>query len=253
MADRHAQILVLLETRYDHLPEQVRRAHTTPGFAHGVDAHVTCPDCFGEQPARVGCETCGGRGYQVERRRRDPYQVNQVTPYGLAGAAAQRELEFTATMGRLEAQLRPPWPTAADELADANLHPEPWEIERARMFARFDYRALELALERLHDGWPGVAATSAQGLELLDGWMPDPIRAPAPAPAEPAPANGHSMNAHALKQRDELIRRQVVTEDRPVQWVARQHGLSPSQVNRICNTRLPSSVRAATIRPVHPR
>jgi len=246
MADRRQQILVLLETRYDHLPEPVRRTHTASGFAHGVDAHVSCPDCFGEQPARTGCEGCGGRGYLVERRRRDPYAVDRVSPFGLDGVRHERRRELDAEIARLDAQTRPPWPSELDAIADADAHPFSWEVARRRMYAEFSYRELDLALEHLHDHSPGVAARSPRGLAFIDARMPAPIRAP--AVVEPPPAKGRALNGHTLKQRDELIRRQVLSEGRPVQLVAREHGVTPARVNQICKSGLPTSDRAAKVR-----
>ena len=41
--------------------------------------------------------------------------------------------------------------TAKDELADADAHPEAWEVERRKMYRRYDYGLLDRALEGLRD------------------------------------------------------------------------------------------------------
>lgn len=237
MADRHAQILALLQTRFDHLPAPVRHTHTSAGFVDNADAHVTCPDCFGEMPGRVGCETCRSQGFLVEERRRDPYRVEHVAPYGLDQAGHERAREVDAQLGRLEQQLRAPWKSAADELADANLHPYGWEQARRLMYARFDYRALDVALETLHAAWPGVAASSTRGLGFLDPRMPSPIRAPLAGNAAVVVnvnAKGRAADPRARAQRDELV---LALARQGVDYgeIAAKVGLSAAQLRRIVN------------------
>ena len=231
---RHCQILRLLETRYDGLPEIVRRDHSSSGFVNAVLARESCPDCLANGRTMFGCETCSGRGYLEKSRLVDPYAVRSVTPYGLDGSALERARATERLLQRLEAQTRPPWVSEADALAE--LPPAGWEIARARMFARFDYAALERALEALTLAFPGCSRRSSFGLAFIDLRMPSPIRAPREVVV--VPAKGRTLNGHSMQQRDKLIRRLVLSEDRPVQWVAREHGLSPSQVNRICSRRV---------------
>lgn len=229
---RHQQILRLLDTRYDGLPEPTRRDHAAAGFVHATVARESCPDCLANDRAMFGCESCGGRGWVESARSRDPYAVRSVAPFGLDGTHLERDRAVVRQIERLAAQTRPPWASELDLIADANLHPAGWEIARARMFDRFDYAALERALELLAMTHPGLSARSSLGLAFVDARMPSPIRAPREQVV--VPAKGRALNGHSLKQRDALIRRLVLSEDRPVQWVAREYGLSPSQVNRIC-------------------
>ena len=230
---RHCQILRLLETRYDGLPEPVRRDHAAAGFVHSAVERLSCSDCLANGRTMFGCEGCGGRGWVERARSHDPYAVRSVAPYGLDGSALERARATERLIERLADQTRPPWVSEADVVAA--LRPEAWEVARARMFARFDYAALELALELLTMHHPGRAARSRSGLAFIDARMPSPIRAPRELVC--VPVKGRALNGHGLRQRDALIRRLVLSEDRPVQWVAREHGISPSQVNRICSRR----------------
>jgi hypothetical protein len=202
---RRNQIIRLLETRDDHLPQPIRREHSPAGFIHNTQVRETCPDCFGENPGKVGCETCKSSGYIEYIRERDPYAVEKVQPYGMTGDRHEKRRERDNELRRLEAQTSPPWTSAADELAYANAHPEPWEIARARKWRDYDYPALHNALELLRDRDEGAykllhachvyqwLETSAvmehaieRGLSFIDQRMPDVIRAPGDQAPDPA-------------------------------------------------------------------
>lgn len=233
MPDRRSKILRLYATRHDHLPEPVKRTDAPAGFVHRMVAREVCPDCFGESPGRVGCESCRGRGFVEVLRVRDPYAVTRVQPYGFSQATVERARSTDAQIARLEAQLAPPPVSELDAIEEANRHPYLWEKRRREMYLRFDYRALDTALELLHWKLPGVAPMSARGLAYLDPLMPDPIRAPAAASDPVSQARGRYADPAARLQRDRQVRRWVLVEEMPVQWVAAQVGLSVAHVNRI--------------------
>lgn len=233
MPDRRSKILRLYATRHDHLPEPVKRTDAAAGFVHRVLSRETCPDCFGEQPGRVGCETCRGRGWVEVLRLRDPYAVTRVQPFGLSPAVVERARELDRTIARLEAQLAPAPVSELDAVEEANRSPYAWELARRRMYAMFDYRALDVALEQLAWVLPGVPPMSPRGLRLVDPLMPDPIRAPEPTRAPVSQARGRYADPGARLQRDRQVRRWVLVDEMPVQWVAAQAGLSVAHVNRI--------------------
>lgn len=147
--DRHAQIITLLRSRDDHLPTQARRDHPPAGFIHNTVVRQTCADCLSNDRILKTCETCHGRGYIEVARERDPYAVEKVQPYGMTGDRHEQRRERDSEIARMEAQTREPWSSEQDALADANRHPEMWELERARKWRDFDYAALDVALERL--------------------------------------------------------------------------------------------------------
>lgn len=196
-AERRAQIVALLTSRDDNLPLPVRRGMPPAGFVHHTVARESCPDCLANDKRSKACETCRGRGYIETHRERDPYAVDKVQPYGLDVTRHERTRERDATIDRLTQQTRPPWTSPADELAEANRTPYRWERERKRMWATYDYPALDKALERLrqHDpqacslihsvyvyGWAEPSSTVEaivdRALVFIDARMPDPIRAP---------------------------------------------------------------------------
>lgn len=237
MPDRRVQILMLYVTRNDHLPTPLRRWHTTAGFNHDAVARETCPDCFGETPGRIGCETCRGRGYSEVRRQRDPYSVDRVQPYGIDGNRHAVARERDAAIDRLDAQLATPYATPADEIADANARPFAWERLRKDMYKRYDYRALDIALERMHTDHPGVAPLTREGLALLDAWLPDPLRAPPlPKPSVNVAAKGRHADPKARSQRDDQVRDMLASG---ASWdeVAHVVGLSAKQLRRIASRR----------------
>lgn len=197
MPDRRAQIIRLLETRDDELPLPTRRDHTTSGFVHRQLHRESCPDCLANDRTMFGCETCGGRGYLEEMVDRDPYAVDKIQPYGITESRRERDIERNRQIDRLAEQTREAWKSPEDELADANRHPFGWETARRRMYASFDYGALDCALEelRLADpamcsllhsvyvyGWSEPSTTLEaivqSALQFIDERMPDPIRAP---------------------------------------------------------------------------
>lgn len=218
--ERRAQIIALLDSRDDGLPVRSPSALAASGFVHGVWAAVSCPDCLANGRVIPGCESCGGRGTVEEFRRRDPYANEVVMPFGWEADGREAERARDRAIEVLGEQVRPPR-SEADLLAEANARPYGWERERARMYREFDYAALDRALERLRGRLPGVSPYSERGLELLDGWLPDPLRAPSPA-----------AGAGALVGRDVAIRRAILAR-RPTRVVAEEFGLSVSQVNRI--------------------
>lgn len=195
---RLEQIIRLLQTRDDNLPQPSRRpSYTTAGFVHNAPARETCEDCLTNGRTLPTCETCGGRGYTEYRRERDPYAIEKVVPYGLQPAAHEQRRDTDAQIARLEQQLAPPFATPADELAHANKHPEPWEIARRHMYRAYDYAALDHALEQLRQidegayhalhacyvyAWAepsaGYEHAVTRGLDHLDRELPTPLRAP---------------------------------------------------------------------------
>lgn len=87
-------------------------------------------------------------------------------------------------------------------------------------------------------------------LAYIDSRMPDPIVVPrdvtqnARERTQAPKANGHVLTGVALHRRDKEIRNLVLTKHLGVQYVARQYGISPSQVNRICAVK-PAQERVA--------
>lgn len=198
MNERLQAIIVLLETRDEGLPEPaVPRTHAASGFAHDVTVVLDCPDCLTNGRRMFGCETCGGSGHVSEHRDQDPYAVNTVQPFGLSPDRHEATRRRDSEIARLTEQTKPPYESPADELADANKHPYPWEVERRKRYRTFDYAALDRALDalRLADeaayhllhtvyvyGFVELSVTLeavvARGLVFLSSRLPDPIRAP---------------------------------------------------------------------------
>lgn len=243
-AERRAQIVRLLATRDDHLPVPAARPLSTAGFVHRSVARESCPDCFGESPGRIGCETCRGRGYLEARRGRDPYDTGQSL--GVFGESSRRH-EATAErdreIARLAAQVAPP---RSEADLTAEIRPEPWEAARSNAWAQFDYALLDLALEELRAVWEhayhAIMAVHVyrwrdagqveqvvidRGLDFLGWFLPDALRAPKAEPDPPTPE----------PPRDSEIRR-LIRDGAAAQWVARRFGLSVSQVNRIASGRM---------------
>lgn len=268
MSDRRAAIIRLLETRDDHLPTPTRREHSTPGFVN-EESPRSCPDCLSNGRVMKSCEICGGSGVLSGKRldriavpdalpgdgeARDPYAVDKVVPYGLDPTRHDRVRDRDAEIDRLSAQTREPWKSSADELAEANAHPEGWEVARRRMYQAFDYAALDRQLELLRqvdDGaykalhacfvyrWvePSAGFDSAceRGLRFLDERLPDPLRAPG---SEPAVANlkarGWLDDPKALAQRDGVIRARAIAGAKPRE-LAEEFKLSVASIYIICN------------------
>lgn len=213
---RRGQIIRLLETMNDGLPEISRRDHSTSGFVNKVRSR-TCPDCLANGRVMIGCETCGGSGEVRPPRlgaiaapdalpddgaERDPYQENKTQPYGLTNEARDREVAIDSAIARASDQLRR-FPgfrpaSARDEVEEANRSGGyPWERERRAAWKRYDYERLTVALDELrvadeagyhllHSvfvyGWSEPSGTMEmvveRALRFLDGLMPTPMRAP---------------------------------------------------------------------------
>lgn len=195
---RREQIIVLLETRDDHLPQPAARRHVDPGFVHNAKARETCEDCLASgdtTAAKVGCETCGGRGWIEVVRTSDPYELEGTKPFGWDVRHHELAHDRDAELRRLAQQTAPLRATDADDLADTR--PHQWEIDRQRKWADYDYRALDAALEELRQvddgaykllhsvyvyGWLDhsavVEAACARGLRFIDARMPATIRSP---------------------------------------------------------------------------
>jgi hypothetical protein len=199
--ERRAAIIRLLETRDDHLPQPVRRTHTTAGFVHRVKVRESCSDCLANGRSTrptPGCESCGGRGFVEVWRNRDPYAIDKVEPYGLNADQREARIRRDQEIERLDDAVKHWRPaTPEDELAAANERGEPWEEARKQMYRSFDYQALDLALEtlrhhneslsralhavyvyRLVEPSTTLEAACGRAVAFIDRLMPDPIRAP---------------------------------------------------------------------------
>jgi hypothetical protein len=233
-------IVRLYETRDDHLPEPTRRDHATRGFIHQTDAHEACPDCLANDRTTYACETCGGRGYLVVQRDRDPYAVDKVQPYGLnTDARLEAERDRSAELERLAAQTRAPWASVKDEIAEADKpgNDYGWREARKTMCERYDYDALRVALEIVHVQHPGVPDLSPYGLAFIDARMPERIRAPRAYVAPTSvPAKGVSAGDKALKDRDRLVL-DLAAKGVDYGTIAKQVGLSARQLRRVINER----------------
>lgn len=219
---RRSQIIVLLETRDDHLPQPTPHTHVDPGFVHNTPHRESCPDCLANDRVLKSCETCGGRGYLEELHAADPYEIQQVRKYGIDPRRHERVRDRDAQIARLDQQLAPPR-TEQDLLDEANAHPYLWERERERKWRDYDYAALDVALELLRDhdqggyhmlhavyvyGWQDASAVLEaaveRGLRFLDERMPAVIRAPGapdPALAKDSLAYGKRPEHEAARER----------------------------------------------------
>lgn len=200
VADRRAQIVRLLETRDEFLPVSQRREGAPRGFVHRVRVRLTCEDCLANDKPRPGCVTCGGSGWTETWRSVDPYAEKPADAaparYGLTGEVHLVRRERDAEIARLGEQTADPR-SEADLLAAANALPAGWERARRRMWARFDYEALDWCLDELRAvdaaayhalhavfvyGYAvsgnGHTGSCERGLELLVRLMPRPLRAP---------------------------------------------------------------------------
>lgn len=200
MSERRAAIVRLLESRDDHLPMSVRvEVAASRGFVHRVRVAESCEDCLANGRIMPWCESCGGRGVVERWRSRDPYSENsglRPAPYGLTGDRHEAARARDAELERLEQQVAPPV-SAADQLVRANARADAWERAREWKWARFDYGALDSALDELRrfdEGayhalhavfvyrvagpWNGHHGRCERGLAWLDRVLPDPLRAP---------------------------------------------------------------------------
>lgn len=217
-ARRH-QIIRLLETRFDHLPQPSRRDDRRSGFVHDTLAPTVCPTCEGVDDR---CADCRGRGSIEVRRRRDPYAVEKILRYGFTVDRHETTRARDAEIARLEQQTAPP-KSEADLLAETREHRwleqgEPYRaLERALDAVRRADETIWRALVGLHVWSPMFAV----GIRALDVLLPARLSVPAVASAAPAEA------------RDDRIVRLVMVEGRSSARVAAAEGLSVSQVNRI--------------------
>lgn len=255
--DRHAQIVELLRTHHDHLPQPTRRDDaTTPGFVHHVKVRESCPDCLANSPVPMpGCETCRGVGYTEHLRERDPYAVDKVQPYGLDIARHEETRERDQQIARLGRQLAPAR-SEADLLEEANRHGYPWERMRERLYEEFDHAPLDRALEQLHQaddgayrlvyavhvyGWlePSAVVEAAvqRALRFIDERMPDPIRSPgmaSPAPAKTSLWRGRTdRHAQARLDRDRRVIRAHFAWGWDTGQIAAHESLSRRRVQQI--------------------
>lgn len=246
MTDRHEAILRLLDTRFDNLPDALGISTTvalrgvTSGFVHRTLASVVCPTCEGVDDR---CTTCRGRGFIEKRREVDPMsraegsvvpaQMRAVAPYGVMSMTKLGHVPARdAEIARLAVQTREHPATELDLLADANANPEPWEQARRRMYERFDYAALEVAVDELHKTHPGVSARSMRGLEFIDVRMPDPIRAPG-ALVTSESVQGTAVERDPRAERDARILHLAAVEKRPAAEIAVEVRCSLKTVYRV--------------------
>jgi hypothetical protein len=221
--ERRSAIIALLSTMNDGLPEPPSlRTHSTAGFVNEPRAR-TCPDCMAHpkwpsRAASFGCETCKGSGEVPATRlddialpdglpgdgdSRDPYEVNNTTTAfketTKLGHVPGRDAEIDRALAL--AKDRP----VSEVEAAGEATPYVWERERATMFRRYDYAALQRALELLRDRSPQLAAAVVSvhthrlvepsatleaavehGLRFISLLMPATIRAPGMENKHPA-------------------------------------------------------------------
>lgn len=241
--DRRAEIIRLLETLDDGLPLPVVAPLSSLGFVHRAPFRESCPDCLANGRRMIGCETCRGSGFVEGRRSKDPYDtgVNR----GWQGAARiESAKERDREIDRLEEQTAPPRSEA--ELA-VSVSEERWVLERERLWRKFDYGPLSVALEDLRmadesvcralhavyvyrwlaETTPRLEQLLERGFRFVSVRLPDPLRAPAP------PSVDVGQAAVSVKERNALMRRAFRDEGATSQWLAREYRLSVSQVNRI--------------------
>lgn len=269
MTEREAAIVELLRTRDDHLPEPVRRSEASAGFVHRARSR-TCPDCLANGSVSIHCETCGGSGVVEGKRlqniaapdelpddgsRRDPYAESRIQPYGFDPTRHDEARERDRQIDMLERQTAPAR-SEADLLDDANRHPFAWEIARRRMYRRFDYAALDRALEWIREvdpvahralhavyvyGWMGNVGSAARhcsdGLRLLDWALPARLRAPAPQPGRRIVARVERSAGPAVREiRDDRIR-ELAREGRKPAEIAAECFVSIRTVYNVCRER----------------
>lgn len=217
--ERRNEIVWLLTHRNDHLPLPTRHVEGSSGFVNEKRPR-TCPDCLANGRTMVSCETCGGSGV-VEPSRiglvsvadelddddttRDPYAKNETVGYDRTrhDDANRRDRQIET----LRQQTRPA-PTELELLEEANRRGHAWEEERRTMYRRFDFAAIDRALDLLRaddtdaahaingvyvDGWmteiglitPLAEDLCERGLDYLSTLLPEEIRTGL-APAHPA-------------------------------------------------------------------
>lgn len=232
IVSRRAAIIRLLQARHAFLEPARRVEYATRGFVHDTLAPQVCPTCEGVDDR---CADCHGRGSVEVRRRRDPYAIDKVQPYGLDPTRHEHARDRDAEIQRLAQQTAPP-KSEADLLAEANQRDYTWldarrrwhlaELERALDGIRHTSEPVWHALHALRVGAPLFEA----GIVALDLLLPDPLKAPTP---QQAPARDET--------RDERIARLVLREGVPTADVAASEHLSVRQVQRIVNQDLERS------------
>lgn len=208
----------------------------------------------------IGCETCGGSGEIVSPRRlgaialpdarpedgeaRDPYaKGDKVQPYGMGDEdeldAKDRLVALDNAIRAAARRLDEMLPASeADLLERANREPYAWERERERMYDRFDYAALDVALEQLRQvdgpaytllhsvhvyGWQQQPSTTVEsiverGLAFLDKRLPHPLRAPGPEPERRVVAKvERAAGDVALQVRNDRIRQMAAEGAKPAE------------------------------------
>lgn len=234
--DRRAAIVRLLDTRHEHLPEPVRRSEISSGFVHGLDPKgkpwrwLSCPDCIANDRVMYGCETCKGSG-RIPDPGRDPMAESKIVLYGADGSRHDLAYARDRQIEELGRQTRPA--ADVDEDADAKAKDYAWAEARRQMFKRYDYAALERAIEWLRSVVPGSSVYGGLALGYFDVVLPNPLRAPAAAPVPVnIAARGRQADTRALSQRDAAIV-SAITGGAPTEHVASSFSLSVSQVNKI--------------------
>src|SRR6266404_374399 len=208
---RRSQIIRLLETLNEGLPEPTRYEQSTSGFSNEARSR-TCPDCIANGRVMKTCETCHGSGtvspthleeialadaLPDDGQLRDPYAVNDRVTAFAATAKLGHVAERDAEIDRAKKLGRERPASELDAVQQANADPYIWERERDARRKRFDYAPLTAALELLRDrdpaacallhaayvyGWSEPSTTMEalveRALIFIDERMPDPIRAP---------------------------------------------------------------------------
>lgn len=208
--------------------------------------HVKCPDCQDLKGTATGvirgeaCRRCGGSGSAPVAGSWLSAPLGEERTGGDALDAMLDAIERRRELGDWDAlekakagivrHVNKPLRFAALTLngVDAvRLLDEVYVISERDLgrLSRFEEALIELALA------------------YIDTRMPDPIRVPrdilrnAEERAKAPKAKGQALNGVSQQRRDAEIRNLVLVKDKPVQWVAAEYGLSPSQVNRICAQR----------------
>ena len=177
---RELAIIWLLEHRNDHLPTPIRHVAGTAGFIN-EPRDRSCPDCLANGRTMIGCETCGGSGvvtpprlrlvaspdqHDDDGQDRDPYAKNHQVGFDLTRHDAARERD--QQIDRLQHQTRPPR-SEAQLLHEANTRGYAWEEARRTMYRRYDFAALDRALDSLRSNHPDSA--HALNAVYIDGWL----------------------------------------------------------------------------------
>lgn len=195
-----------------------------PMDAQRVDVGDATSTATARPRATVRCDACNGDGAHGNQRRCD-----------VCGGSGRRDLHAF----ELRVDLEPGDVDPVDRAIEAR--------DRAG-----SYRALDLALDelrarswRLHaallaavDAGEPLSARLEVALRFLVDRMPEPIRVPGDVRANELERRRQHERARGTRgltadARNREIRRLVLRDHRPTQWVAGEFGLSPSQVNRI--------------------